>query len=914
MKRNGAHFGAATGLDYQRLFEALPGLYMAILPDDPIFTVVAISDEFAKLIGIPRQEILGRGLMSILPPDSLQASLKRVLAAKQPDLMPVQWYAGGPEIRYLSPLNSPVLDEEGNVQYIIHRVDDVTEIVQLKQLDAEHGKLADEFAGISDLQREQKWAEQELRRYKEFFNRVPVGLSVGFPNGTFGPVNPAFAAMLGRTTEEMYGMPIESVFSPEGIPQLLHARNEVDRKGSHEWEGTYVRKDGSRFPVHIDLKGVWDAEHRLLYRIASVTDITERKRAEAERLRQWHTFDTALSHTPDSTYIFDLEYRFTYANRTLLSILNKPLDAVVGKTFHELGYPTELADRLTSQIQEVIATGKVARGETARTYNGVARHYEYIFVPVIGASGVEAVAGSTRDITDRKSVEMALRESEVRSRFFGEISEKSLTLTDPSAIIAAIVKLLGEHLRASRCAYADVDSDSDKFTILHDHTTDGISSTVGTYQLSTLGLRMAADLRAGKAVVIREGLCCPLVKSGRLVAMLIVHDVHARDWTEPEISLVQEVAERCWGYVERIAERKRMEAVLQQVFAQAPVAVAVLRGRELVYELANDRYCEFFPGRELLGRKLLDVVPEIDDNMRRILENVLDTGEPFVGNEYLIPVDRDRDGVMEDCWFTFVYQPLHDPDGRVSGMVVVAVDVTTHVRARQGLELANRDLEEFAYVASHDLQEPLRMVNIYTQLMMRELGPNLPPEASVHAAFVRNGVKRMAELLTDLLNFSRSVHSETLQVSSLANLNESLSEAVATLHNRIEEEGALITWEGLPVVRGDRGHFTQVFQNLFSNAIKYRRPNEPPIIRVTCATQGGEYVIRVCDNGIGFEQEHAARIFQPFRRLHSQHTYPGTGIGLAICSKIVEAHGGRIWAESSPGKGSTFLFALPQKS
>ena len=350
---------------------------------------------------------------------------------------------------------------------------------------------------------------------------------------------------------------------------------------------------------------------------------------------------------------------------------------------------------------------------------------------------------------------------------------------------------------------------------------------------------------------------------------------------------------------------------LQLIFEQAPVAVCVLRGRDMIYELANPNYQALLPGRELRGRPLLQVIPETDPEVLSILNRVLDSGEPFSANEFHTPLDRNSDGILEDYWLTFVYHPLRDADGSVSGILVVAVDVSSHVRARQELQRANRELEEFAYVSSHDLQEPLRMVNIYTQLLMRQLGPHLDEATTGYASQVQGGVKRMEQLLKDLLNFSRTIASGFDQVSapSTADLAACAREAIDTLTNRIDEQHAMVITGPLPRVSGDAAQLTQVFQNLISNALKYRRPDHAPLIQIGSRKQSAEWVTTVFDNGIGFEQNQAERIFGLFKRLHKDE-YPGTGLGLAICKRIIERHGGRIWAESVPGEGSTFAFTL----
>ncbi len=231
-------------------------------------------------------------------------------------------------------------------------------------------------------------------------------------------------------------------------------------------------------------------------------------------------------------------------------------------------------------------------------------------------------------------------------------------------------------------------------------------------------------------------------------------------------------------------------------------------------------------------------------------------------------------------------------------------------RTNHELMRVNRDLEEFAWVASHDLQEPLRMVNIYTQLICEKFGGDngSDKDLNMYAGYVGQGVHRMERLIRDLLTFSRTVHNES-RGSGSADLSMSLAQAISTLKTRIEENTAVIHAEGLPVVCGDVPQLAQVFQNLISNSIKYRKAAVAPRIDITSENRNGEWITAVQDNGIGFDQQYADRIFGLFKRLHKDE-YPGTGLGLSICQRIVERYGGRMWANSRDGEGATFYFAL----
>jgi len=227
--------------------------------------------------------------------------------------------------------------------------------------------------------------------------------------------------------------------------------------------------------------------------------------------------------------------------------------------------------------------------------------------------------------------------------------------------------------------------------------------------------------------------------------------------------------------------------------------------------------------------------------------------------------------------------------------------------AMADLERSNKDLEQFAYVASHDLQEPLRMVSSYTQLLAQHYEGRLDEKAKKFMNYAVDGAVRMQRLINHLLTYSRiGTQGKPLETTDT---HAMLGEAIRNLATLIEEKHAIITNDALPTVMADASHLMQVFQNLISNAIKFQGENVPHI-HVSAQDKGLEWVFSIRDNGIGIEKQYADRVFVIFQRLHTRQEYPGTGIGLAVCKRIVERHGGRIWFESEPSKGSAFLFTM----
>jgi light-regulated signal transduction histidine kinase (bacteriophytochrome) len=265
---------------------------------------------------------------------------------------------------------------------------------------------------------------------------------------------------------------------------------------------------------------------------------------------------------------------------------------------------------------------------------------------------------------------------------------------------------------------------------------------------------------------------------------------------------------------------------------------------------------------------------------------------------------------------------MQDPLGRITGASVISRDITEQVqaadrlaklnadlqRSNQVLALTNQDLERFAFIASHDLQEPLRMITAYSQLLIKSYPGEFDSKASIFVDNIVDGTTRMRDLLSDLLAYTEIRNPDEEPMESV-DLNVVVENVRQNLKASIDESGAVVTSDRLPVLRAYRAHFEPLFQNLIGNAIKYRDAQSPRI-HVSVQKADGELRFTVSDNGIGIDPEYHQQIFEVFRRLHGKKI-PGTGVGLAICQRVVERYGGRIWVESKYGEGSTFLFTLP---
>ncbi|MHB8763202.1 MAG: PAS domain S-box protein [Deferrisomatales bacterium] len=708
----------------------------------------------------------------------------------------------------------------------------------------------------------------------------------------------------GRTLWEVLLVPEEADAVRERIAPLAaghfpneHENHWVAVDGTRSWiawrNAALLGPDGEVEHVigtGIDLTGRRDAERRL----AELHRELEARVAErtAELTESERRLSTLLANLPGMAYRCrnDAAWSMELVSEGCRDLTGHPPEALLGNrdlAYADLIDPAD-RDRVWDGVQAALAEDRPFElTYRLRRADGEERWVWERGVGVRGPAGeLRGLEGFISDVTDRHRAEERLREA----------GEQFRATFEQAAVGIAHVGLDGRWLRVNRRLCDIVGYSRDELL-------------ARTFQDITHPGDLAADLAVVRQVLAGEISTYSMEKRYLRKNATVV-------WINLTVSLVRDASgepKYFISVVEDIHRRKRAEEEAgrwARIFEHAGWGVAICSAAEARIELANPAFAEMHgcSVAELVGSPMADVFApesraELAANIGRVNE---------LGHHAFEAVHRRRDGSTFPVYVAST--AIRGEGGEVLYRAVNVQDITPLKQSEARLqalaaELArsNRELEQFAYVASHDLQEPLRMVVSYLGLLERRYAASLGGDAREFIAYAMDGGRRLQRLVEDLLAYSR-VGTRGSPPKPVAS-GEALAEALANLALAVAEAGASVEAGDLPVVLADRGQLVQVFQNLVSNAVKFRGA-EPPRVRVGAERRGGEWVFRVADNGIGLDPADRERIFQVFQRLHGPGEYPGTGIGLAVVKKIVERHGGRVWVESEPGRGAVFCFTL----
>jgi PAS domain S-box-containing protein len=637
--------------------------------------------------------------------------------------------------------------------------------------------------------------------------------------------------------------------------------------------------------------------------VSSFTDITAQKNAEEalreseERYRR--TFELAgsgLAHV-------SLDGRFLRVNRQLCDMLGYSEQELVGKTVKELSHPDDrdTVDRPREQlasgtVDSIRVEKRYLRKDGSTVWASVAIAFERD-----GAGRPLYAISVLDDITTRKHIDAALRESEERYRRTFELAGSGV----------AHIGLDRKFIRVNR----------------------RLCEILGYPEHELIGMTGREISHPGDLDRINSQR--PKLYAGELDHVYVEKRYIRKDNAVVWVAFSMTVERDAGG--KPLYEIAIFDDITERKDAEAALAASEERFRSLT-QLSSDWYWEqdenfglTFMSRRMSERTGLDAAAYIgrkrwDQPALNLTENdweehraQLARHEPFRDFEMQRP---NVDGGTR--WICVSGEPVFDAAGKFKGYRGVGQDITARKEAEAELRRAhdelerkadelqrsNAELEQFAYVASHDLQEPLRMVSSYTQLLGKRYGDKLQGDAQEFMHYVVDGAARMKQLIEDLLAYSR-VGTKGKDFKPTA-LDASLKRAITNLRAAIEETGASVTWDPLPTESVDEVQLAQLFQNLIGNALKFRGAGVPRI-HVSASEKPDHWQLTIADNGIGIEPQYFERIFMLFQRLHTMGEYPGTGIGLAICKKVVERHGGTIWVASTLGEGSQFHFTLPKR-
>jgi PAS domain S-box-containing protein len=758
---------------------------------------------------------------------------------------------------------------------------------------------AGNLRGFSVISRDLTESTESGAKYRGLMEAAPDAMVVVNQGGEIVLLNVQAEKQFGYRRDELLGQKVTNII-PEGFAERLIAddlRSTEDALAQQIGTGielNALRKDGSEFPIEIMLSPLQSPEGTLV--TAAIRDISVRKAAEEVLAQMEGKYRGLMEAAPDAMVVVNQGGKIVLLNVQAEKQFGYRRDELLGQRVTNI-IPRGFAERLVADdlrsaedaLAQEIGTGIELN---ALRKDGSEFPIEIMLSPLESAEGM-LVTAAIRDISVRKNAARVLAQMEGKYAGLLEAAPDAMVVVNQGGEIVLLNlqaekqfgyrrdELLGQKVTsiipvgfAERLVADDLRS-----------AEDALAQEIGT------GIELNALRKDGSEFPI-EIMLSPLESAEGMLITAAIRDITVRRNAEKHLA--------------------QMEGRYRGLLEAAPDAMVVVnQGGEIV--LLNLQAEKQFGYRrnELLGQKVTNIIPE--GFAERLIADGLRSAEDALAQQ--IGTGIELSGRRKDKTefpIELMLSPLSGAEGTLVTAAIRDISVRNAAEADllhkvEELNRSNEELGQFAYIASHDLQEPLRMVASYTQLLSRRYAGKLDSDADDFIAYAVDGATRMQRLIQDLLAYSRvgTKGKDLLSTSS----EEALQHALSNLRGAIEESGALVTHDPLPEVLADEMQLVQLFQNLVGNAIKYQNPGIPKI-HIAALNGGKQYRFSVRDNGLGIDPQYFERIFGMFQRLHKREEFAGTGIGLAICKKIVERHGGQISVESQPGIGSTFRFAL----
>jgi PAS domain S-box-containing protein len=655
--------------------------------------------------------------------------------------------------------------------------------------------------------------------------------------------------------------------------------------------------------------------------LVTVIETTEKKKGEQALKESEENFRTMADNIPNLAWMANKEGWIYWYNKKWYEYTGTTPKQMEGWGWQSVHDPVELP-RVMEKWQSSINSGKAFEMTfPLKGDDGFFRQFLTRILPVRDADGeITHWFGTNTDITDHLKAEETAKESELRFRTMAEEAEILIATSDASSnaiyFNSAWTKLTGRPMeQLINYGWADLVHEEDRQQFLDIYLEAFVKQEPWTGEFRILNKDGHYRWLLAKGAVRTIGTFAGYISSS----------IDITDRKDAERAVVEK------------------EQNLRNTILQAPVAMCILREPNHIVELANEKMFEIWgkKSEDILNKPVFEGSPESrGQGFEALLDNVYKTGETYSAQGVLTKLPRN--GIIEDLYLNLVYQAYKEADGTVSGVIVVALDVTAQVLAQQKIEevvsvrtqelkevnldlqKSNAELAQFAYIASHDLQEPLRKIKIFSQMLEQSFDGQIAEKHKNYLDKINNSASRMNTLIRDLLAYSELVkHRETFQK---VDLNTVLASVQADYDLLMEEKGARILADELPELDAIPLQMAQLFYNLIGNALKFSRQDLKPIITIRVIkfktdssvneplkANSAYCKIEFRDNGIGFKKEYADRIFNIFQRLHAKDEYAGTGIGLAMCKKIVINHHGDLNSEGSSEHGAVFNLILPMQ-